>query len=119
MTATNTSAPAIECTTATMTDCPHARRFHALVNMTPAQIRAWSKNPRSKLASWASTRARLPALAKLKAKPVAKWTEADCRFAARVVSFNARMDGARKVHGCTTKIDVALRNWGRAACPAR
>lgn len=95
--------------------CPHAKRFSELVNMTPAEIRAWSKDPRSKLASWASTRARLPALAKLKAKPVAQWTEADCKFAARVVSFNARMDGMRKEHGCTTKIDVSLRNWGRRA----
>lgn len=95
--------------------CPHAERFHALVNMRASEIRAWAKDPRSKLASWASTRSRLPALATLKAKPVAQWTEADCRFAARVVSFNARMDGMRKEHGCTTKIDVSLRNWGRKA----
>lgn len=96
--------------------CPHAARFHKLVNMSPAQIRAWHKNPRSKRASWASTRARLPALATLKAKPVRQWTATDCRFAARVVSFNSRMDGMRKVHGCTEKIDVSLRNWGRQAC---
>jgi hypothetical protein len=95
--------------------CPHAKRFHQLTNMTPAQIRAWAKDPRSKLASNASTRARLPKLAALKAKPVEKWTPADCKFAARVVSFNGRMDGMRKEHGCTTKIDVALRNWGRRA----
>lgn len=96
--------------------CPYAKRFRKLVNMTPAQIRAWHKNPRSKKASFASTRARLPALAKLKAKPVSKWNAKDCAFAKRVVSFNARMDGMRKVHGCTEKIDVALRNWGRRAC---
>lgn len=101
--------------TTSKNSCPHAKRFGELVNMTPAEIRAWSKDPRSKLASWASTRARLPALAKLKAKPVAQWTEADCKFAARVVSFNSRMDGMRKEHGCTTKIDVSLRNWGRRA----
>lgn len=95
--------------------CPHAERFHALANMRASEIRAWAKDPRSKLASWASTRSRLPALAKLKSKPVAQWTEADCKFAARVVSFNARMDGMRKEHGCTTKIDVSLRNWGRKA----
>jgi hypothetical protein len=96
--------------------CPHAKRFRQLVNMSPAAIRAWHKNPRSKKASWASTRRRLPALAKLKAKSVSKWTAADCKFAARVVSFNSRMDGMRKVHGCTEKIDVSLRNWGRRAC---
>ena len=47
--------------------CPAAKRFHKLVNMTPAQIRAWHKNPRSKRASFPATRARLPALADLKA----------------------------------------------------
>ncbi|UCC74951.1 MAG: DUF3140 domain-containing protein [Gemmatimonadota bacterium] len=99
--------------------CSHAQRFHKLVNMTPAQIRAWHKNPRSKKASWASTRARLPALARLKAKPTSKWTARDCAFAKRVVSFNARMDGMRRKHGCTEKIDVSLRNWGRRACASR
>lgn len=98
------------------TTCPAAKRFHQLVNMSASQIRAWHKNPRSKKASWVSTRKRLPALAKLKAKPVSQWTTADCTFAKRVVSFNARMDGMRKVHGCTEKIDVSLRNWGRKAC---
>jgi hypothetical protein len=96
--------------------CPAAKRFHQLVNMTPAQIRAWHKNSRSKRASFPATRARLPALADLKAKPVSEWDAKDCRFARRVVSFNARMDGMRRVHGCTEKIDVALRNWGRRAC---
>jgi len=96
--------------------CSHAKRFHRLVNMTPAEIRAWHKNPRSKKASFPETRARLPKLARLKAKPVSKWTAADCKFAKRVVSFNARMDGMRKKHGCTEKIDVSLRNWGRKAC---
>jgi hypothetical protein len=100
-----------------MASCPYAKRFHRLVNMTPAQIRAWHKNPRSKLASFEATRRRLPALATLKAKPVSRWTARDCDFAKRVVSFNSRMDGMRKQHGCTTKIDVALRNWGRRACP--
>lgn len=102
-----------------MKRCPHARRFHKLVNMSPAEIRRWHKNPRSKKASLPATRRRLPKLAKLKAKPVEKWTVADCRFAARVVSFNSRMDGMRKQHGCTEKIDVALRNWGRRACGRR
>jgi hypothetical protein len=84
--------------------------------MSPAEIRKWHKNPRSKKASFASTRARLPQLAKLKAKPTSKWTAADCKFAKRVVAFNKRMDGMRKKHGCTEKIDVSLRNWGRRAC---
>lgn len=100
--------------------CPKtAAAFRRLVNMSPAEIRAWAKNPDSKLASWASTRRRLPALARLKAKSPGSWDPGDCRFAARVVSFNARMDGMRKQWGCTTKIDVSLRNWGRRACSVR
>lgn len=98
--------------------CPRGE-FRRLVNMGPAQIRAWSSDPRAQCASFAATRSRLPALAALKAKPDSQWTSSDCRFAKRVVAFNARMDGMRKQHGCTTKINVALRNWGRAApgCP--
>lgn len=96
--------------------CPYAKRFAKLVTMTPAEIRRWHKNPRSKKASFAATRRRLPALARLKAKPASRWTAADCAFAKRVVSFNARMDGMRKKHGCTEKIDAALRNWGRRVC---
>jgi hypothetical protein len=96
-----------------------AKEFHRLVNMSPAAIRAWASDPRAKCASFESTRRRLPALASLKAKPVASWSKRDLAFAQRVISFNSRMDGMRKQHGCTTKINVALRNWGRAApgCP--
>ena len=99
--------------------CPYAKRFSQLVNMHPRAIRAWAKDPRAKSASFQSTRRRLPALAALKAKPASKWTAKDCAFARRVVSFNARMDGMRKIHGCTVKINVSLRNWGRAVCPLR
>lgn len=99
--------------------CPHAKAFRQLVNMSPAQIRAWANDPRARCASFESTRRRLPALAALRAKPTHLWTPRDCALAARVVSFNSRMDGMRKQHGCTTKINVSLRNWGRAApgCP--
>ena len=93
---------------------PAAQRFRELVNMTPAQILAWAKDPRSSRYSWATTRARLPALAALRAKPVALWTARDCAFAARVVSFNARMLGAMRRDGCTAGYAVSLRNWGHA-----
>jgi hypothetical protein len=96
--------------------CDHAKRFHELVNMTPIEIRKWHKDPRSKCYSWKETRDRLPALAKLKGKPTSKWTSDDCDFAARVVSFNARMDGARKRDGCTDGYAISLRNWGRRVC---
>lgn len=102
--------------------CPvDRRRFHQLVNMTPAQIRAWAKDPRSRCASFESTRRRLPALAALKAK-TGEWTDADCRYARRVNSFNARHRGQMKRFGCTVRETVALRNWGhmpKCAMPAK
>lgn len=94
--------------------CSSAARFRALVNMTPAEIRAWARDPRSREYSLPATRARLPALAKLRAKPTAQWTARDCAFAARVVSFNARMLGALRRDGCTRGYAVSLRNWGHA-----
>lgn len=97
-----------------MSRCPvDAKKFRSGVNMTPAQIRAWARDPRAKEASFAATRARLPALASLRAKNPAKWTEDDCRFARRVNSFNARMQGVVDKFGCTRKAVLALRNWAR------
>ena len=84
--------------------------------MSPDEIRAWHKDPRSRVSSSAATRARLPALARLLEKKPSSFTAKDCKLAARVASFNARMDGMRKKHGCTPKIDAALRNWGRDVC---
>lgn len=96
--------------------CPiDARKFRAGVNMAPAQIRAWAEDPRAKLASWPTTRARLPALATLREKDPADWTERDCAFARRVNSFNARMQGVVDTHGCTPKAVISLRNWGHRA----
>lgn len=92
-----------------------AKDFRRLVNMSPREIRAWASDSRAKEASFESTRRRLPALARLKAKPVSRWTSIDCNFAQRVVSFNKRMRGMLKQHGCTRKTLVALRNWGHRA----
>lgn len=96
--------------------------FRRSVNMSSAQIRAWAKDPRAKEASWATTRARLPALANLKAKQ-GGWTSADCTFAKRVLNFNSRMGGMVKKWGCTRKAVISLRNWGRqptgCAVPAK
>lgn len=99
-----------------MSACP---KFKQSVNMSPAAIRAWAKDPRAKEASFPATRARLPALAALRAKPCAEWTERDEKFARRVLSFNARMEGVVRQYGCTRKAVVSLRNWGRqpTSCP--
>lgn len=92
--------------------CPIAA-FRRSVNMSPTKIIAWSKDPRSRIASFAPTRARLPRLAELKRKRDALWTPADCALARRVLSFNTRMEGVVRKHGCTRKAVTALRNWGR------
>ncbi len=80
--------------------------------MTPKQIRDWAKNPAAKEASFEATRRRLPALARLRAKPSSDWDASDRRFAQRVVSFNSRMRGMLKKFGCTRKVVISLRNWG-------
>jgi hypothetical protein len=93
--------------------CPVVqRKFQKSVNMTPSAIRAWARDPRAKCASFESTRKRLPALAKLKAKKGA-WTEADCKYAQRVVNFNTRMQGNVNTHGCKVRNVTSLLNWGR------
>lgn len=99
--------------------CPTDQaKFHRLVNMSPAAIRAWARDPRAKCASFEQTRKRLPALADLKAKPHDRWSEADCKYARRVNSFNTRHIGQMKRFGCTLRETVALRNWGHMPkCP--
>jgi hypothetical protein len=93
--------------------CPAIQtRFHQLVNMTASEIRAWSRDPRAKCASFEQTRKRLPALATLKAKRKDSWDDRDCKYAQRVVSFNARHLGQMKRFGCTLRETVALRTWG-------
>lgn len=94
-------------------------RFKANVNMSAASILAWAKDPRAKEASFEATRRRLPALAKLKSKPCGQWDQRDVTYANRVLSFNTRMEGMVRVHGCTRKAVISLRNWGRQPpkCP--
>lgn len=94
-------------------------KFQKSVNMQAREILGWAKNPASKQASFAATRARLPALAALKKKPASQWTARDEAFARRVINFNSRMEGMAKKWGCTTKLVTALRNWGRqpSFCP--
>lgn len=99
------------------TTCPSAREFRKLVNMSPSQIRKWSKDERAVCYSYPETRDRLDDLADLRKKPVKKWTEADCELASRVVSFIKRMRGGMRRDGCTEGYAISLRNWGhRTRC---
>lgn len=97
------------------------RTFKRLVNMSPAEIRSWARNPAAKRASFEATRRRLPALAALRAKVArgAALSARECAFARRVNNFNTRMGGMRRQWGCTDKIVVSLRNWGHQpkGCP--
>lgn len=106
-----------------MAFCRVSSKFKRLVNMSPAEIREWAKDPRSKCASFQATRDRLTkrqvwkgklrlSLAELAGKPVSTWTDSDCEYAGRVVNFNTRHLGALKDHGCTYKEIIALLNWG-------
>jgi hypothetical protein len=106
-----------------MNACPRdtIATFKRLTNMSPAQIRAWAKNPAAKRASFEATRRRLPALAALteKIRRGADLSARDCAFAQRVNNFNTRMGGMRRQWGCTDKIVISLRNWGHQSpgCP--
>lgn len=99
-----------------MKSCPRdvVSTFKRLTNMSPAEIRAWAKDPRAKRASIESTRRRLPALAALAEKVRAgkPLSAKDCAYARRVNSFNTRMGGMRRKHGCKDGIVISLRNWG-------
>ena len=96
-----------------MDSCPAIRKkFNRSVNMSAASIRKWMKDPRAKCASFESTRRRLPALAKLKAKKTG-WTQKDCKYAQRVINFNTRMQGNVDTHGCRVRNVTSLLNWGR------
>ena len=82
--------------------------------MTPDAIREWARDPRAKCASFASTRKRLPALARLRANPGRIVTDkAACEYAQRVVDFNTRMQGNVDTHGCRVRNVTSLLNWGR------
>jgi hypothetical protein len=98
-----------------------AREFRRLINMSPAQIRAWHRDPRSREASFGRTRAELPLLAEMKATPPERWTPAMWSKARRAVAFVKRHEAQMRAQGrrygtgihFTRKRVIALLNWGR------
>ncbi len=108
--------------TSRATDAQVERDFKRLVNMSPAQIRRWAKDPRSKEASLPHIRRELPLLARTKATKPARWTRAMRDKARRTVAFIKRHEAQMKAQGkrygtgrmhATPKRVVALMNWGR------
>lgn len=92
------------------------REFKKLVNLTPAQIRKWHKDPRSKEASLPHIRAELPLLARTKATPPSRWTPTMRSKARRAVAFIKRHEAQLKNQDrYTRKRIIALLNWGRRA----
>lgn len=97
------------------------RDFKRLVNMTPAQIRRWAKDPRSKLASLPHIRRELALLARTRATPPSRWTPAMRDKARRTVGFIKRHEAQMRAQGkrygtgvhATPKRVIALLNWGR------
>lgn len=93
-----------------------AREFKKLINLTPAQIRKWHKDPRSKEASLPHIRAELPLLARTRATPPSRWTPAMWSKARRAVAFVKRHEAQlKKQKAPTRKRIIALLNWGRRA----
>jgi len=98
------------------------REFNRVVNMTARQIRAWHKDPLSRIASLPHIRAELPLLARMKEMPLTQWTPAMWDKAMRTVNFVKRHEAQMRVQGqryrsgryhYTPKRVVTLLNWGR------
>lgn len=96
--------------------------FQRLVNMTPGQIRRWSKDPRSREASLPHIRREMSLLAKTKATRPSNWTPKMEDKARRAVAFIKRHEAQMKKQGArygtgtyhfTRKRVIALLNWGR------
>ena len=66
------------------------RMFRESVNMSPAELRAWAKNPWHKLASTATGLASLKRIPRLLEKRIGDWTAADYHFARKVIAFYKR-----------------------------
>jgi hypothetical protein len=98
------------------------REFRRVINMTPAEIDRWRKDPHHRDASLPHIRAELPLLAEMKRTPVSRWTPRMWDKAMRAINFVKRHEAQMRAQGkryrtgpmhMTYKRVVALRNWGR------
>jgi len=105
-----------------MTDIALYREFRRVINMTPAAIDKWRKDPRHRDASLPHIRAELPLLAKMKRTRMSEWTPRMWDKAVRAINFVKRHEAQMKAQGkrygtgprhVTYKRVVALANWGR------
>jgi hypothetical protein len=98
------------------------RDFQHVINMTPAEIDRWRKDPRHLDASLPHIRAELPLLVEMKRAPMSRWTPKMWDKALRAINFVKRHEAQMKVQGkrygtgkmhITYKRVAALQNWGR------
>lgn len=103
-------------------DAALAREFDRTINMSSAEILRWTRDPRSKLASFPHIRKELPLLAEMKRTPSSRWTPRMWNKAMRAVNFVKRHEAQMKTQGkqfgtgrlhVTKKRVIALLNWGR------
>lgn len=87
--------------------------YYDTVNMTASQLKKWSKDPCSDLASL--DRSPIERNLHLLITPKSKWGGREVEWAKRTISFVHRMKavspGRSAGSGCLSKRDIALKNW--------
>lgn len=101
--------------------CSYAAAFKKAVNMTPAALRAWMRDPRAREASLPKRKAtgksaiaELAMVAKMLKKSPTKWSKKECVKARDLVNFVGRHRAQARSGGkfkCSRKRVIALRNW--------
>src|SRR6185503_6691258 len=74
--------------------CPIQREFLRLINMSPAEMRRWTKDTKSRCYNYTEDAPRTRKIADLKAKNRKRWTSEDCALASAAVAYVKRMKSA-------------------------
>jgi len=101
--------------------CPIQREFLRLINMSPAEMRRWTKDTKSRCYNYTEDAPRTRKIADLKAKNRKRWTSEDCALASAAVAYVKRMKSAASGKQlCHPQITGSLRSWGhRSRCAPR
>lgn len=89
------------------------KKYKEKTNMTYTELKIWSKNSASNLASL--DRKPIYRNLRLLSKSKNRWTNVDVRDANKTISFISRMKKVKrgkKVSGKLSKRDISLLNWG-------
>ena len=88
-------------------------KYKRKTNMTYYELKIWSINPNSRLASL--DRSPITRNLRLLSKPKSKWNLKDVEDANKTIAFISRMKKVKKgkkVVGKLSKRDISLLNWG-------